>query len=91
MNSYLLNVQDLKTNFYTYEGVVKALDGINFKIEEGKTLGLVGETGCGKSVTVLSILRLILNRGGESYLQNRRRTCGFVNSDRGVYEEDKGK
>jgi len=63
MNSYLLNVQDLKTNFYTYEGVVKALDGINFKIEEGKILGLVGETGCGKSVTVLSVLRLILPPG----------------------------
>jgi len=63
VNSYLLNVQDLKTNFYTYEGVVKALDGINFKIEKGKTLGLVGETGCGKSVTVLSILRLILPPG----------------------------
>ena len=63
MNNHLLNVQNLKTNFYTYEGVVKALDGINFKIEEGKTLGLVGETGCGKSVTVLSILRLILPPG----------------------------
>ncbi len=55
----LLEVKDLVTNFYTYEGVVKALDEVNLEIEEGKTLGLVGETGCGKSVTALSILRLI--------------------------------
>ncbi len=55
----LLEVKDLVTNFYTYEGVVKALDGVDLEIEEGKTLGLVGETGCGKSVTALSILRLI--------------------------------
>lgn len=61
--SELLNVENLKTNFYTYEGVVKALDGINFKIEEGDTLGLVGETGCGKSVTSLSIMRLIFPPG----------------------------
>lgn len=59
----LLDVQDLKTNFYTYEGVVKALDGISLKIKEGDTLGLVGETGCGKSVTSLSIIRLILPPG----------------------------
>ena len=55
----LLKVKDLVTNFYTYEGIVKALDGVNLEIEDGKTLGLVGETGCGKSVTALSILRLI--------------------------------
>jgi len=63
MNGYLLNVENLRTNFYTYEGVVKALDKVNFKIQAGKTLGLVGETGCGKSVTALSILRLILPPG----------------------------
>jgi len=59
----LLEIQNLKTNFYTYEGVVKALDGINLDIKEGETLGVVGETGCGKSVTALSILRLILPPG----------------------------
>ncbi len=63
MNNYLLKAENLKTNFYTYEGVVKALDGVSFNIEEGKTLGLVGETGCGKSVTSLSILRLIFPPG----------------------------
>ena len=46
-------------NFYTYEGIVQALDRINLNVREGKVLGLVGETGCGKSVTALSILRLI--------------------------------
>jgi len=59
----ILQVEDLKTNFYTYEGVVKALEGVNFKIEEGDTLGLVGETGCGKSVTSLSIMKLIVPPG----------------------------
>ena len=52
-------MRNLKTNFYTYAGVVKALDGVNFEMWEGETLGLVGETGCGKSVTALSMLRLI--------------------------------
>lgn len=55
----LLKVKGLKTYFYTYEGVVKALEGINLDINKGESLGLVGETGCGKSVTALSIMRLI--------------------------------
>lgn len=59
----LLKIQNLKTNFYTYEGIVRALDGIDLDVKEGKTLGIVGETGCGKSVTALSILRLILPPG----------------------------
>ena len=59
MPNLLLRVRDLRTNFYTYAGVVKALDGVNFDIVEGETMGLVGETGSGKSVTALSILRLL--------------------------------
>jgi peptide/nickel transport system ATP-binding protein len=55
----VLNVRDLKTYFFTYDGVVKALDGVTFKLKKGETLGLVGETGCGKSVTSFSITRLI--------------------------------
>jgi len=58
-NGVILNVQDLTTYFYTEEGVVRAVEGVSFKIYEGETLGLVGETGCGKSVTALSILRLV--------------------------------
>ncbi|MHA1670057.1 MAG: ABC transporter ATP-binding protein [Promethearchaeota archaeon] len=55
----ILDVQELTTYFYTEEGVVHALEGVSFKINEGEVLGLVGETGCGKTVTALSILRLI--------------------------------
>jgi oligopeptide/dipeptide ABC transporter ATP-binding protein len=55
----LLEVKNLKTYFYTYEGASKAVDGVDFEIYPGETLGVVGESGCGKSVTALSILRLI--------------------------------
>jgi peptide/nickel transport system ATP-binding protein/oligopeptide transport system ATP-binding protein len=55
----ILSVKDLKVHFFTAGRTVRALDGVSFEIEEGKTFGLVGETGCGKSVTALSILRLI--------------------------------
>ena len=55
----LLEVRDLKTHFYTNDGVVKAVDGVTFSIRERQTLGLVGESGCGKSITAMSILRLI--------------------------------
>jgi oligopeptide transport system ATP-binding protein len=55
----LLQVKDLKTYFFTDDGVVKAVDGISYDLEEGETLGLVGESGCGKSVSALSVLRLI--------------------------------
>ncbi|TFF97528.1 MAG: ABC transporter ATP-binding protein [Promethearchaeota archaeon] len=62
-SNVLLNVKDLKTYFYTEEGVVKAVDGVSFKIFKDEVLGLVGETGCGKSVTALSILRLVREPG----------------------------
>ena len=55
----LLEVKDLHTHFFTREGVVKAVDGISFTVEPGKTLGIVGESGCGKSVTALSLMGLI--------------------------------
>ena len=55
----LLKVKDLKTYFYTHEGIVKAVDAVNFTINKGETLGIVGESGSGKSVTALSIMRLI--------------------------------
>jgi peptide/nickel transport system ATP-binding protein len=55
----LLEVKGLKTYFYTDEGVVRAVDGIDITIHKGETLGIVGESGCGKSVTALSVMRLI--------------------------------
>jgi oligopeptide/dipeptide ABC transporter ATP-binding protein len=55
----ILQVHDLKTHFFTREGVVHAVDGVSFSLEKGKTLGIVGESGCGKSVTALSIMGLI--------------------------------
>ncbi len=61
----LLRVKDLRTYFYTEEGVVKAVDGVSYEVEEGETLALVGESGCGKSVSALSILRLIPNPPGK--------------------------
>jgi oligopeptide transport system ATP-binding protein len=55
----LLEVSDLRTHFFTREGVVRAVDGVSLALEAGTTLGLVGESGCGKSVTALSIMRLL--------------------------------
>jgi oligopeptide transport system ATP-binding protein len=55
----MLEVNGLKTQFFTQDGVVKAVDGISFYVNEGETLGIVGESGCGKSVSVLSVMRLI--------------------------------
>jgi oligopeptide/dipeptide ABC transporter ATP-binding protein len=55
----LLEVKDLQTHFFTREGVVRAVDGISFSVDPGQTLGIVGESGCGKSVTALSIMGLI--------------------------------
>ena len=59
----MLEIKDLKTNFNTYDGVVKALDGVNLKIKDGEIFGLVGETGSGKSVTCYSALRLLPKTG----------------------------
>jgi oligopeptide/dipeptide ABC transporter ATP-binding protein len=59
MAERLLEVRGLKTHFFTDEGVVRAVDGVDLYINKGETLGVVGESGCGKSVTALSIMRLI--------------------------------
>ncbi len=59
----LLEVNDLRTSFFTPEGEVKAVNGVSFSVEKGKTLGIVGESGCGKSITSLSIMRLLGETG----------------------------
>ena len=56
---YLLKINNLKTYFYTLDGIVRAVDGVSLTLKPGKTMGLVGESGCGKSVTAHSILRLL--------------------------------
>jgi oligopeptide transport system ATP-binding protein len=60
----LLEVNDLRTQFFTQDGVVKAVNGVSFVLHEGEALGLVGESGCGKSVSALSLMRLIPNPPG---------------------------
>jgi len=74
MTSPLIEVKGLKTYFYTEEGIVRSVDGVDFSIDREKTLGIVGESGCGKSVTALTILRLIQSPGviaGGKILLNR--------------------
>ena len=71
----LLEVKNLKTYFFTEDGVVKAVDGVDFVVYPGEVLGLVGESGCGKSVTSFSIMRLIGQPGkivdGEIYFDGK--------------------
>lgn len=62
-NDVILSVDDLRTFFYTDDGVVKAADGVSFNVKRGEVVGIVGESGCGKTVTSLSIMRLILPPG----------------------------
>jgi ABC-type dipeptide/oligopeptide/nickel transport system ATPase component len=60
---HLLEVEDLQTHFPTRAGLVKSVDGVSFHIDAGELLGLVGESGCGKSITALSVMRLISSPG----------------------------
>ena len=59
MGDPILSVKNLTVHFHTEAGVVKALEDVSFSVGQGEVLGLVGETGCGKSVTALSVMRLI--------------------------------
>jgi oligopeptide/dipeptide ABC transporter ATP-binding protein len=65
MTANLLEVNNLKTYFFTRSGVVKAVDDVSFTIKQGQTLGVVGESGCGKSVTALSVMRLLASPPGK--------------------------
>src|SRR6478735_7198131 len=62
----LLEVDELKTYFFTRDGIVRAVDGLSFSVARGEALAIVGESGCGKSVTSLSILRLIASPPGRT-------------------------
>jgi peptide/nickel transport system ATP-binding protein/oligopeptide transport system ATP-binding protein len=81
----LLRIDDLRTWFHTQSGVVRAVDGVSLSLESGRTLGLVGESGCGKSVTALSIMRLIdppgrIEKGSH---------INFENQDLAAFDEDR--
>ena len=86
--SNVLEVRRLKTHFFTDEGIVKAVDDVSFAVPKGQTLGLVGESGCGKSVTAMSITRLISPPGrivGGEILLNGRNIAAFSEQEmRGV-------
>jgi len=76
MQKTLIEIRNLRTYFRTDEGIAKAVDGVDLKVPRGQTLGLVGESGCGKSVTALSIMRLVPDppgkiMGGEIIFDNR--------------------
>ena len=60
----LLQIDDLRTHFFTPAGVVRAVDGVSYTVRPGETLGVVGESGCGKSVTALSVMRLVADPPG---------------------------
>lgn len=62
----LLEVKDLTTHFFTHDGVVKAVDGISYEVNEGEIVGIVGESGCGKSVSALSVMRLVPDPPGKT-------------------------
>ena len=59
MTKHLLEVKNLQTHFHTDKGLIRAVDGVDFVINENETLGVVGESGCGKSVTALSVMQLL--------------------------------
>ena len=82
--SKILEVRNLKTSFFTGRGVVKAVDDVSFSLKKGETLGLVGESGCGKSVTAMSIMRLISPPGrvvGGQILLNGQDLLGLTESE----------
>ncbi len=64
-NQFLLDVRNLSTHFHTQDGIVKAVDGVSYNVKRGETIALVGESGCGKTVSALSILRLIPDPPGK--------------------------
>ena len=83
--SILLEVNDLRTSFNTENGVINAVNGVSFSVEREKTLGVVGESGCGKSVMSLSIMQLIRNPGkiesGEILLHRKGSSVDLAKMD----------
>jgi len=91
----ILDIKDLEVKFYTYAGVVEALDGVNLSIRKGEILGLVGETGSGKSVTSLSVMMLVpppgnIEKGG-IYFNNEGRTQSILELNEASLRDIRGK
>jgi peptide/nickel transport system ATP-binding protein len=90
----LLTLKDLVVKFYTYEGVVEAIDGVNLNLRDGETLGLVGETGCGKSVTSLAVLVLVPApgkiEGGSALLATKKGNLELLNQKEAVLQKIRG-
>ena len=93
--SKLVEIQDVVLRFYTYEGVVKALEGVNLDIRKGETLGLVGETGCGKTMTGLSIFFLIPSpgkiEGGKVFFHGNDGTLDLLSAEESTLRNIRGK
>lgn len=93
--SKLVEIEDLVLRFYTYEGTVRALEGINVFVKEGETLGIVGETGCGKTMTGLSIFNLIPSpgkiEGGKVSFKTRDGTVNLLSLDDSTMRKVRGK
>jgi peptide/nickel transport system ATP-binding protein len=94
MAEYILKIEDLRLNFYTYEGVVRALDGVYLNLRRGETLGIVGETGCGKSVTGLSVLDIVLPpgriEGGKIVFTPRKRSVDLLSTRESIVRRIRG-
>jgi len=93
--SNILEIEDLVLRFYTYEGVVKALEGVNLHVKDDETLGVVGETGCGKTMTALSILSLIPPpgkiEGGKILFKGREKTIDLLKQNEAYLRSIRGK
>ena len=90
MSEKLLEVKNLKKYFYTDEGVVKSVDDVSFDVEKGKTLGIVGESGCGKSITSLSIMQLVETPPGKMCIRDRSYCSAHCDCQRNLcyYQSD---
>jgi peptide/nickel transport system ATP-binding protein len=95
MEQSIVEVKNLIVKFYTYAGIVEALDGVNLKLKPGEILGLVGETGCGKSVTSLSMLQLVPPpgkiEGGEIHFNKNGKIVNITSMDAQLLREVRGK
>jgi peptide/nickel transport system ATP-binding protein len=90
----ILKIEHLRLNFYTYEGVVEALDDVNLKLRRGETLGVVGETGCGKSVTGLSVLDIVVPpgriEGGKVLFTPRKSSVDLLSTKEAILRRVRG-